>query len=364
MDVLSDAIAVMRTGRPHSSRTRLCAPWGIRFQPQEGAGFHVILQGSCWLIPARGEPVALNVGDVVFLPRELGHGIADTPSRRLADVRLTYDDLPLGGEGLYLGADADDGSGTRTAGDGPGVRTAGDGSGVRTAGGGSGVRTAGGGSGVWGGRDGSGVRTEMLCGAYRLDHSRAHPLLTELPDVVHLPARVGRHPALRAAIDLLGHELGARPRPGGDAALSGLLDLLLLYILRAYYEDQPDEVTAGWGAALRDPAVAGALRAVHEDPARPWTVESLAAQAGLSRAAFARRFTAMVGSPPLGYLTWWRMTIAARLLRDTDLPLRSVAERTGYTSEFAFARAFKREFTTAPGRYRAGSPAAQSSLTG
>ncbi|MEV0407882.1 AraC family transcriptional regulator [Actinoallomurus sp. NPDC050550] len=346
MDVLSDAVAVMRTGRPHSSRTRLCAPWGIRFQPQEGAGFHVMLQGSCWLIPARGEPVALNVGDVVFLPRELGHGIADTPSRRLADVRLTYDDLPLGGDGLSLGVDAGDGSGARTAVDGSGVRTAVDGSGVRTASG------------------GSGVRTEMLCGAYRLDHSRAHPLLTELPDVVHLPARVGRHPALRAAIDLLGHEIGARPRPGGDAALSGLLDLLLLYILRAYYEDQPDEVTAGWGAALRDPAVAGALRAVHEDPARPWTVESLAAEAGLSRAAFARRFTAMVGSPPLAYLTWWRMTIAARLLRDTDLPLRSVAERTGYTSEFAFARAFKREFTTAPGRYRAGSPDARSSLTG
>ncbi|GAA4638054.1 AraC family transcriptional regulator [Actinoallomurus vinaceus] len=319
MDVLSDAVAAMRTGRPHSSRTRLRAPWGIQFQPQEGAGFHVILQGSCWLIPARGEPIALNVGDVAFLPRELGHGIADSPSRRLAEVRLAYDDLPLHGDGLTLGAHAG---------------------------------------------DGSGARTEMLCGAYRLDHSRAHPLLTELPDVVHLPARVGRHPALRAAIDLLGHELGARPRPGGDAALSGLLDLLLLYILRAYYEDQPDEVTAGWAAALRDPAVAGALRAVHEDPARPWTVESLAAQAGLSRAAFARRFTVMVGSPPLAYLTWWRMTIAARLLRDTDLPLRSVAERTGYTSEFAFARAFKREFATAPGRYRAGSPDTRSSLTG
>ncbi|GAB3987184.1 AraC family transcriptional regulator [Actinoallomurus acanthiterrae] len=310
MDVLSDAVAAMRTGRPHSARTRLCAPWGVRFQPQEGAGFHVILQGSCWLIPVHGEPIALNVGDVAFLPRELGHGIADTPSRGLADVHLTYDDLA---HGPSLGV------------------------------------------------DGPGTPTEMLCGAYRLDHSRAHPLLTELPDVVHLPARVGRHPALRTAIDLLGHELGARPRPGGDAALSGLLDLLLLYILRAYYEDQPDEVTAGWGAALRDPAVAGTLRAVHEDPARPWTVESLAAQAGLSRAAFARRFTAMVGSPPLAYLTWWRMTIAARLLRDTDLPLRSVAERTGYTSEFAFARAFKREFATAPGRYRAGSPDA---LTG
>ncbi|MEV5747873.1 AraC family transcriptional regulator [Actinoallomurus sp. NPDC052308] len=316
MDVLSDAVAVMRTGRPHSSRTRLRPPWGVRFRPQEGAGFHVILQGSCWLIPARGEPLALGVGDVVFLPRELGHGLADSPSRPLTDVHLTYDDLARGRAALPVDADA------------------------------------------------TNARTEMLCGAYRLDHSRAHPLLTELPDVVHLPARVGRHPALRGAIELLGHELSTRPRPGGDAALAGLLDLLLLYMLRAFYEDRPDHVTTGWGAALRDPAVAAALRAVHDDPARPWTVESLAARGGLSRAAFARRFTSMVGAPPLGYLTWWRMTIAARLLRETDLPLRAVAERTGYTSEFAFARAFKREFATAPGRYRADASSARAALTG
>ncbi|MCO5992923.1 AraC family transcriptional regulator [Actinoallomurus rhizosphaericola] len=316
MDVLSDAVAVMRTGRPHSSRTCLRPPWGIRFRPQEGAGFHVILKGSCWLIPARGEPMLLGVGDVVLLPRELGHGIADTPSRTLTDVRLTYDDLANGRVALPVEA------------------------------------------------DGTGAQTEMLCGAYRLDQSRPHPLLTELPDVVHLPARVGAHPALRGAIELLGHELSARPRPGRDAALTGLLDLLLLYMLRAFYEDRSDDAGTGWAAALRDPAVAAALRAVHDDPARPWTVESLAAEGGLSRAAFARRFTGTVGSPPLAYLTWWRMTIAARLLRDTDLPLRAVAQRTGYTSEFAFARAFKREFATAPGRYRAGTPDARPALTG
>lgn len=321
MDVLSDAVAAMRTGRPHSSRTRLRTPWGIRFRPQEGAGFHVILRGSCWLLPARGEPIALGVGDVAFLPRELGHGIADSPSRPLADSRLTYDDLPLGEE------DAPSGRGRLP----------------------------------FDPYDGSGACTEMLCGAYRLDQSRAHPLLTELPDVVHLQARVGRHPALRGAIELLGQELSADPRAGGDAALPALLDLLLLYILRAFYEEQPDHMTTGWGAALRDPAVTAALRAIHQDPAQPWTVGSLAAQAGLSRAAFARRFMTTVGSPPLAYLTWWRMTVAARLLHDTDLPLRAVAERTGYTSEFAFARAFKREFATAPGRYRVSSTAGRRS---
>jgi AraC-like DNA-binding protein len=296
MDVLSDAVSAMRLGRPHSSRTVLDAPWGVRFEPQPGAGFHVVLKGGCWLIPATGEPIRLGVGDVAFLPRELGHGIADEPDRPLTTARsLLRPEVP----------------GNTLAG-----------------------------------------RTEMLCGAYRLDQSRVHPLLAELPDVMHIPARIGRHPSLRGAIELLGRELDGGTQYGGDAALPALLDILLLYMVRAWYEDGPAAEATGWAAALRDPAVAAALRAVHDEPGRPWTVRSLAGRAGLSRAAFARRFTATVGSPPLGYLTWWRMTTAARLLRGTDLPLRTVAERVGYVSEFAFGRAFKREFAQAPGRFR------------
>jgi AraC-like DNA-binding protein len=190
--------------------------------------------------------------------------------------------------------------------------------------------------------------TVLLCGAYLLDQSRAHPLLAELPALIHLPARVGGHPSLRSAIDLLGTELEQR-RQGADAIVPALLDMLLLYILRAWYDEQPAD---GWSAALSDPAVSAALRAIHDDPGRAWTVEELGAQGGLSRAAFARRFNALIGQPPLGYLTWWRMTTAARLLRDTDIPLRAIASRTGYASEFAFAKAFKREYGTAPGAFR------------
>ncbi|WP_196215920.1 helix-turn-helix domain-containing protein, partial [Microbacterium sp. ZXX196] len=87
----------------------------------------------------------------------------------------------------------------------------------------------------------------------------------------------------------------------------------------------------GWAAALRDPAIGQALSAIHHDPARPWTVEELGTVAGLSRAAFAKRFTAFVGEPPLGYLTWWRLTLAGHLLRAGDQPLRVVAQQTGYT---------------------------------
>lgn len=154
-------------------------------------------------------------------------------------------------------------------------------------------------------------------------------------------------------MQLLGAEL-ENPRIGSDGIVPALIDTLLLYILRAWLEDQPATAADSWATALRDPAIAPALAAIHEDPAEQWTVEALAARAGLSRAAFARRFTALVGEPPLGYLTRWRMTAAARLLREGDVPLSTIAARTGYGSEFAFGKAFKREYGLAPGHYRRG----------
>ncbi|MFD0592014.1 helix-turn-helix transcriptional regulator [Catellatospora coxensis] len=126
--------------------------------------------------------------------------------------------------------------------------------------------------------------------------------------------------------------------------MSALLDMMLLYILRTWLREQAGNGRAtGWAATLSDPAIAATLRHIHGQPARQWTVEALGAEAGLSRAAFSRRFTSLVGKPPLSYLTWWRMTLAAQMLRDSDRPVQTVAQRTGYTSEFAFAKAFKRE---------------------
>lgn len=131
-----------------------------------------------------------------------------------------------------------------------------------------------------------------------------------------------------------------------------LLDMLLLYVMRAWFEEPPTPATSGWAAALADPAVSAALQALHRDPAHPWTVQSLATRANLPRATFSRRFTALTGQPPLTYLTWWRLTTAADLLRRSDAPLRDVATRIGYSSEFSFGNAFKRQCGTAPGRYR------------
>ncbi|MFG1963715.1 AraC family transcriptional regulator [Nonomuraea sp. NPDC049028] len=303
MDVLSDVIAIMRTGQPRSALVEWHAPWGQLFPSAPGsAGFQVIIQGSPWLIPPDGDPVQLSVGDVVFFPHGHGYAMADSPATPLADP----DCDPLEERDLFASASM----------------------------------------------EGPGAATVLLCGGYRLDPSRAHPILRDLPDMVHLPARLGHHPELRAAVDLLGSEIGS-PRLGADTIVTSLLDMLLLYILRAWLDTGPTQCeVGGWATALADPSISVALNAIHRDPAHPWTVEALGGKAGLSRAAFSRRFTSLIGQPPLSYVTWWRLATAARLLRESEDSLSEISARVGYTSEFAFANAFKREYGTPPGRYR------------
>lgn len=301
VDVVSDAISAVRVGQPFSDRVRVGGRWCARLDPYDGAGFHIVLRGICWLLPDGGEPVVLGPGDAVLLPHGTGHVIADAPAdaatvaRAVSFARWADGSLPRPPR-------ADDG----------------------------------------------GREVEMLCGKYRLDRSHAHPLLAELPPLVHLPGHAEGAPELRAAIGLLGGELDAR-RPGASLALPSLLDLLFVYMIRSW---MAESTAGGWPAVLGDPVAAAALRALHSDPAAPWTVDRLAAEAGVSRPTLARRFTALVGRPPMAYLTWWRLTRAAALLRDTREPLATVARRVGYASPYALSHAFRREFGTTPGRYR------------
>ncbi len=281
VDVLSDVIASLRSGRPFANREDRAGTWHTPFAPFAGAGFHIVLSGSCRLLAPDGSSRTLNVGDVVLTPHGTQHALED-PGHADADA-----DSP----------------------------------------------------------------TSLLCGAYRLDRTQSHPLLATLPDVIHLRSQFGRHPALRSAVSLLGNEL-RNPQQGSVSALSTLLDLLLIYILRAWFEDESDRGAPGWSAALADPVVSAALSAMHEDPARAWTVEELGKEANLSRAAFARRFTGLVGEPPMSYLTWWRLSVAARLLKESGTSLKSVAQSVGYGSQYAFANAFKRAHGISPGRYR------------
>jgi AraC-like DNA-binding protein len=138
---------------------------------------------------------------------------------------------------------------------------------------------------------------------------------------------------------------------GGDVLVHAPADQPAWRIGIEHWTSRPASCGSS-NAALGDPAITAALRTIHQEPARQLTVEALGTKAGLSRAAFSRRFTSLVGKAPLGYLTWWRMTLAVQLLRDSDKPVQTVAQRAGYTSEFAFTKAFKREHGVAPGRYR------------
>ena len=299
MDVLSDVVEMTRTGPPLSLRVEIRSPWALRSPESAGAAFHVVLQGACWLLLDGSPPLALGPGDIVLLPRGASHVVADDPRTPPVDVPCLDGSTPI--ETASLG--------------------------------------------------GQGARSLLLSGGYRLDWSRPHPLLAALPEVLHVPADPGRHQSLRRAIALLGEELESG-RPGRGAILSALIDAMFPLIVRAWIDNDPPCQEGDWPLALTDPAIAGALEEIHADPQRDWTVESLAHEAGLSRAAFARRFAGVVGEPPLAYLTRWRMTVAGRLLRESDMTLAAVARRVGYTSEFAFAKAFKRAYGIAPGAYR------------
>jgi AraC-like DNA-binding protein len=302
-DLVGEAIGAMRTGRPQVARALLRAPWGLRFPAAGAVGVQVILKGSAWLMgPGEMAPIEMGAGDVALIRRHAPHALADGPATPLWDVdydaHVPADHWPADGSALDP--------------------------------------TSGG--------------TVMLGGTYDLEGARAHPLFADLPDVVHLPARVGVGSPLRAVIDLIGAELD-RNLPGTSAATPALLDLLLLYSVRAWFE--APEAPSGWARASRDPGLNTALRLIHERPEQPWTVAELAAQSALSRAAFARRFAEFTGRPPLAYLTWWRMCTAGRLLRSTGDPLAVIAARVGYSNEYAFSKAFRRELGQSPGRYRA-----------
>lgn len=143
----------------------------------------------------------------------------------------------------------------------------------------------------------------------------------------------------------------ARDEPGQEVVLDRLLDLLVIAALRAWFS-RPEAEAPAWYRALADPVVGRVLRLLQDDPAHPWTVASLATKAGVSRAALARRFTELVGEPPMTYLTGWRLALAADRLRDTDDTLEAIARQVGYGSAFALSSAFKRVYGVSPQEHR------------
>ncbi|MGD8167249.1 AraC family transcriptional regulator [Herbiconiux sp. P16] len=289
-------------------RSVLSPPWAMRIEDDAPLTVLVITRGRAWIVPDDGEPQLVEPGDVALL-RGPGHRytVADDP-RSPVDVvidRLQHPTYRPGVEWQFLTE--------------------------------LGVRT-------WGNdRHGS---TLMLTGTYQVHGEVSETLLRLLPSVVVTPLDSGSEPLVRMLADEI-----ARDRAGQETVLDRLLDLLLIGAVRTWFADPAHET--GWFRAQGDAVVGPALRLLHDDPAHPWTVGELATRVGVSRATFARRFSDLVGQPPLGYLVEWRLKLAADLLRDPRHTVGAIASAVGYGSPFALSAAFRRDRGESPRDYRA-----------
>lgn len=303
-DVLADVLDSLKLRGRFFCQTELSAPWSIGFAGGFFAHFHVVERGTCWLkIDGVSDTVVHKEGDlVVVIPRGQGYQLSDRPGTP---------PVPL----------------TELIGDSQG--------GLRAV-----IKHGGG-----------GPQTELICGAFEYQGPQANSALAVLPLWIRVPKRE-RHANewLNSTLKFLRKET-KQASLGSETIIARLIDVIFVEAVRTWLKDQP-RGAGGWLGALRDPVIGTALGLLHKNPEKAWTVPSLAAQVGMSRSPFAARFAALVGQSPMSYLKDWRLQLAARLLRDQNLSLATIAEQIGYESAAAFSRMFKSEFRVSPGQYR------------
>jgi AraC-like DNA-binding protein len=192
--------------------------------------------------------------------------------------------------------------------------------------------------------------TVLLCGGFQLEGRSTHPLLANLPKVIHIRGRDGVAASwVRSTLRQIEMETRVM-RPGAETLIARLSDILFIQIVREYFDSQTH--VEGWVGALKDPQIGMAITSIHRRSETAWTVLSLASQVGMSRSLFAAKFTKLVGEPPLRYVARWRVHKAAWYLRTSNEKLSEIAGRVGYESETALSRAFRRFMGTSPGAYR------------
>jgi AraC-like DNA-binding protein len=307
MDALAGLLEGPRARGAFMTRACFDPPWAVRVEDRAPLTVMLVARGEAWVLPDRGERTRLRAGDLAIARGPDPYTCADDPGTApqaliLPGQECHYPDgRPLNGS-MDLG-----------------------------------VRT-------WGDRlDGA---TVMLIGTYPMQGEISGRLLDALPPLLTLTSDVWDCPLT----PYISEEI-VRDEPGQEVVLDRLLDLLVIAALRAWFA-RPEAEAPAWYRALADPVVGGVLRLLQDDPAHPWTIAALAAKAGVSRAALARRFTALVGEPPMTYLTGWRLALAADRLRDSEDTLDAVARRVGYGSAFALSTAFKRVYGVSPAEYR------------
>ena len=282
--------------------------------------FHAVVRGDCWAALVGEPPIRLAEGDVVLFPQGDAHVMSSAPGMRARRVEPGFAFSPRPSRLPYaIAVDAE------------GVTTA------RLDGGGRSEST-------------------VVCGFLGCDARPFNPLLAALPRVLTLRGAAGPDSWVARLLRTVVDESSQR-RPGGEAVLERMSEMLFVEALRRYVDGLPPE-GRGWFAGLRDPVVGRALALLHARPADPWTAEALAAEVHVSRSTLHERFAALLDLPPMQYLLRWRMQLASRMLRDTGAKLVRVALEVGYDSESAFSRAFKRVVGASPGAWRARDDAA------
>ncbi len=294
-DPLAAVISLLRPQTVLSKIISGAGRWCVRYAAHDDPAFCLVLEGSCFLDPDGVGPVELNEGDFVLFPATPGFRLGSDLSAKAKPMLPAHvDELR---HGMKEGA--------------PSMR--------------------------------------MLGGYFRFDRANAQLLVRFLPSVVLIRRGDRGAVRLRRVVELIAEET-VETRPGRDLILERLVEVLLLEALRF----RPAEAATqeqGLLAGLADPALARALRHIHADVARPWTVAELARSAGMSRAVFAERFTRRVGMPPMQYLLEWRIAIAKDVLRRERTPLAEVAAQIGYQSASAFSTAFSRHAGCSPSAF-------------
>jgi AraC-like DNA-binding protein len=334
-DTLSDLLRAVRLRGAIFFYVEGAAPWVAEAPPSREIipsvlpgvdhliEFHVVARGSCWAAIAGEEPVRLEQGDIVLFPQGDHHVLSSAPGMRAPHIdREIFREIffePRPAQLPFSLSVSERGSTTARLDSG-----------------------------------GGGDRSTLVCGFLGFDAKPFNPLLASMPRMLRLPglahASRGSQSWIAAFLDAVVEESN-RPRPGGEAVLERMSEMIFIEVLRRYADALPDDQT-GWLAGMRDAAVGRALALMHERPAEAWTIDRLGDEAALSRSTLHERFVHFIGQPPMQYLTQWRMQLAAGMLRDSDAKVIDVALDVGYENEAAFARAFRRSVGESPAAWR------------
>jgi AraC-like DNA-binding protein len=281
--------------------------------------YHVVTGGECWIAVQGEQPLRLRHGDIVILPQGDPHVVSSAPGMRAEPNVDWYREMKMHNRPFRVAQQ-------------PAMQAM---PGPPSCGGEPGLDYE--------------VDTSLVCGFIGCDKRPFNPLLATLPRLLHLPATDGS--ALGAQFARLAAAESAGARPGSEALLERMSEMMFVDAVRRHIDGMPEEST-GWLAGLRDRFVGRALAAMHEQPALAWSIDELGNQVGLSRSALHERFVALIGVPPMQYLAQWRMQLASRMLRESQSSVLSIALRVGYDSEAAFGRAFKRLVGMPPAAWR------------